>query len=79
MINFDFNIGNLVLAPLLIPLKTITTALQQSISTHRNLYGNMNDPNSTELVKKREQMTAIDKRRIEILVKVYSFLLNFIK
>lgn len=60
------------LSPLLIPLNTIMTSLQQSVAGHKNLYGSFGDPNTTELVKQRSQMTAIDKRNIEILIKVGS-------
>ena len=54
----------------MLPLSTVFTSLQLSVSGHRKFLGSYNNQNSTELVKQRKQMTSIDKKRIEILIKV---------
>lgn len=67
---FKYTVFNVLAAPVLIPLNTVMTSLQMSVLGHRNLYGSPSNPNSTELVRKRSQMTAIDKRSIELMAKV---------
>ena len=55
---------------LLFPAQNVMTALQLSIKEHKNLYGNYGDPSQKELMTNRKQMKSIDKKRIEILIKV---------
>ena len=61
----------------MIPLSTIFTSLQQSVAGHKNLYGGYNNPNSTEIITQRAKMTSIDKKRIEIAIKVVFYFLEF--
>jgi hypothetical protein len=55
-------------------MQTVMTAMQQSVKAHKHLYGDFGDPSKKEIITQREKMTAVDKRKIEILLKVFGLI-----